>query len=75
MKRIIWNFLLFIDNFLIHNIFEHVFDNLSAENLDGSDSIYYKIWKNTCHRYCNWVTIDLYDRWFLKNKLDTEQEE
>ncbi len=63
IKKIIWYTLEKLDHIIIHGIVNKLW-NFPVENKDGSDSIYYKIWKNSFRKICEFIVIDLYDNWF-----------
>lgn len=64
MKYKIWLLLEKLDDLINHGLFEHIFDLFPVENKDGSDHWSYKLWLKTSRRFCNFIVIDLYDKWF-----------
>lgn len=64
IKYKIWLFLEHIDSLFNHRFYGRIFDLFPLENKDGSDSLAYKIWLNTSVKFCEFIVIDLYDKWF-----------
>lgn len=70
IKKIIWNILEWIDNEINHGIVEKIFDLFPLETKSGEDSFSFKLWQNTCYKFCSWVNATLYQRW----KIYTNEE-
>jgi hypothetical protein len=64
MKRFIWNVLNWLDNSINHTIIDWFFDLFDTEDKDGADSFSFIIWHNTSYKFCNWVNIYLFEKWF-----------
>ena len=68
MKYKVWILIDKFDDLVNHRFLEHIFDLFPVENKDGSDSLAYKVWLRTSRRFCNFIHLDLYDKWFPKEK-------
>lgn len=67
MRLFIWNILNWLDNNINHTFFDWVFSFFECENKDGSNTLSYIIWLNTCYKYCEWVNINLSENWNIDN--------
>ena len=68
MKYKLWLLLEKFDDLINHRFFERIFNLFPVENKDGSDHWSYKLWLKTSRRFCNFIVLDLYDKWFTKDK-------
>lgn len=58
LKKTIWFFLHGVDKHLNHGFFELLVDSLPETEFT------FWLWENTSGKFCNWIVINLYEKWF-----------
>lgn len=64
IKKAVWNILNWFDNVFFHSFLDRVLDVFPVENKDGSDSWSFVFYEKVNFRFCCWVNIDLFEKWF-----------
>ena len=72
IKFFIWKILVWIDNNINHGIIEEVFNLISFYSEEKFDLGYW-LWEHTGYKFCNWVIIDLYERWNIDSDIKLKQ--